>query len=130
MNDEAALPRFIVRRSPFIVYVISIIIPTLNESARIAPLLRHTAALAGEREIIVVDGGSTDGTPAIVERANVEGVRLIRAPRGRASQMNAARSSSSTPTRCCRPAPCATWRTPSNTAPCGARSKCASTQTA
>ncbi|MBC8078244.1 MAG: glycosyltransferase, partial [Chloroflexales bacterium] len=42
--------------------MISIIIPVLNEAARIAALLRHTAALAGDRELIVVDGGSADGT--------------------------------------------------------------------
>ena len=75
--------------------MISIIIPTLNESARVAALLRHTAALAGDKELLVVDGGSTDGTPAIVETARrdvstagVDDVRLLSAPRGRASQMN------------------------------------------
>jgi glycosyltransferase involved in cell wall biosynthesis len=45
--------------------LISVIIPTLNEAARLPPLLD---ALAGEEtafEIIVADGGSTDGTAAI-----------------------------------------------------------------
>jgi rSAM/selenodomain-associated transferase 2 len=75
--------------------MISIIIPTLNEAARIPALLRHTAALAGAKEILVVDGGSADGTPGIVEtfRRNVStvmaNVRLLRAERGRAGQMNA-----------------------------------------
>jgi rSAM/selenodomain-associated transferase 2 len=69
--------------------MISIIIPTLNEAARIAALLRHTAALAGDKEILVVDGGSHDGTPEIVAEARAPGLHLLRAERGRAAQMNA-----------------------------------------
>jgi rSAM/selenodomain-associated transferase 2 len=38
-----------------------------------------------ETEVIVVDGGSTDGTPDI---ASASGAKVIRSPRGRASQMN------------------------------------------
>jgi rSAM/selenodomain-associated transferase 2 len=66
---------------------ISIIIPALNEAAGIGATL---AALAPLRErghdVIVVDGGSADGTP---ELARPLADRVIAAPRGRASQMNA-----------------------------------------
>jgi rSAM/selenodomain-associated transferase 2 len=60
------------------------VIPTLNEAARIGPCL---GSLSGVDEVVVADGGSTDGTPAMV-RAH-RGARLLDAPRGRARQMNA-----------------------------------------
>jgi rSAM/selenodomain-associated transferase 2 len=60
---------------------ISIIIPTLNAAAFLPDTL---AALAGSGEIIVVDGGSTDGT---AERAAALGARVMNAPRGRGSQI-------------------------------------------
>lgn len=66
---------------------LSIIIPTLNEAAGLEALLQ---ALQPERqrghEIIVVDGGSTDGTPHLA--APLADV-VLDAPRGRARQMNA-----------------------------------------
>jgi rSAM/selenodomain-associated transferase 2 len=65
---------------------ISVIIPTLNEARIIAETLSHTAGL-GFDELIVVDGGSTDGTAAIAE-AHPSGARVIVAPRGRARQLN------------------------------------------
>jgi rSAM/selenodomain-associated transferase 2 len=65
---------------------ISVIIPTLNEARIIAATLSHTAGL-GFDELIVVDGGSTDGTAAIAE-AHPSGARVIAAPRGRARQLN------------------------------------------
>lgn len=66
---------------------LSVIIPTLDEQARIGRLLRDLAPLrTAGHELILVDGGSRDGTLAVaaplVDRA-------IQAPRGRASQMNA-----------------------------------------
>jgi rSAM/selenodomain-associated transferase 2 len=48
---------------------ISIIIPTLNEADNISHLLRHLTASSSEEniaEIIVIDGGSADGTQEIV----------------------------------------------------------------
>ena len=73
---------------------ISVIIPTLNEERTIMATLAHTAAL-GFDELIVVDGGSFDQTPVLVEsyrrRAQSPAqspVRLVTAPCGRARQMN------------------------------------------
>ena len=66
---------------------ISVIIPALNEAARIGHTLRDLAPLriAGH-EIIVVDGGSTDGTTGA---ASGLADRVTTAPAGRARQMNA-----------------------------------------
>jgi rSAM/selenodomain-associated transferase 2 len=73
---------------------ISAIIPTLNEERIIMATLAHTAAL-GFDELIVVDGGSLDQTPVLVEsyRRRTQSpaqspVRLVTAPCGRARQMN------------------------------------------
>jgi rSAM/selenodomain-associated transferase 2 len=66
---------------------LSIIVPVLNESAGIAAALDALVpARAAGHEVIVVDGGSTDGTRAAAEPL---ADRVISAPRGRASQMNA-----------------------------------------
>jgi rSAM/selenodomain-associated transferase 2 len=62
---------------------ISIIIPSLNAAAFLPGTL---AALHGKPEIIIVDGGSTDGTMAIAAKA---GARIISAPRGRGTQLAA-----------------------------------------
>ncbi|HFQ80901.1 MAG TPA: glycosyltransferase [Desulfobacterales bacterium] len=63
---------------------ISIIIPALNEAGNIARTLR-AAAVPGIKEIIVVDGGSTDDTMTI---AQDNGAIIHRSPAGRARQMN------------------------------------------
>lgn len=63
---------------------ISIIIPTLNEAAHIAPTLRAVRAQSGPKEIIVVDGGSTDAT---VARAGSK-AQVFQTEPGRALQMN------------------------------------------
>jgi rSAM/selenodomain-associated transferase 2/rSAM/selenodomain-associated transferase 1 len=66
---------------------ISIVIPVLNEAEAVDGLLSSLAPLRRRgAEVIVVDGGSTDGTPA---RARRHADRVIAAPRGRAAQMNA-----------------------------------------
>lgn len=66
---------------------ISVIVPVLDEEARIAGQLEALARIPGIREIVVVDGGSRDATVARVRAAGR--ARLLSAPRGRASQMNA-----------------------------------------
>tara|TARA_R110002049_G_scaffold308168_1_gene511212 strand:- start:1563 stop:2255 length:693 start_codon:yes stop_codon:yes gene_type:complete len=70
--------------------MISIIIPVLNESASIKELLFHlidNAALSSISEIIVVDGGSTDGTQDIVKALDLN-IILLNSEKGRAKQMN------------------------------------------
>jgi rSAM/selenodomain-associated transferase 2 len=66
---------------------VSVIVPVLNEQARIGALLDRLAAMAGFHEVIVVDGGSDDGTVEIVRSRSA--VRGVSAPKGRATQMNA-----------------------------------------
>ena len=56
---------------------LSVVIPALNAASFLPETI---GALAGVGEIIVVDGGSTDGTAAAARRL---GARLIEAPRGR-----------------------------------------------
>ncbi len=65
---------------------LSLIIPVLNEAATITTTLRGLAPLRqGGTEVIVVDGGSRDGTP---ELARPHCQEVIDAPGGRARQMN------------------------------------------
>ena len=66
---------------------LSIILPTLNEASVLASTLQSPQpARNNEVEIIVVDGGSTDGTLEIAcARADIV---LRGSPRGRAVQMN------------------------------------------
>ena len=63
---------------------ISVIIPTLNEAATIVEILRRLRH-SGSCEVIVVDGGSDDGTP---ELARPQADVVLSAGRGRAKQMN------------------------------------------
>ena len=66
---------------------LSVVVPALNEASGIRPALEALAPLrAGGHEVIVVDGGSSDGTP---ELARGLCDRVLSAPRGRALQMNA-----------------------------------------
>jgi rSAM/selenodomain-associated transferase 2 len=66
---------------------LSIIIPALNEATHIATFLQHLAPLRADgAQVIVVDGGSSDATPALAQP--LAGA-VICAPRGRATQMNA-----------------------------------------
>jgi len=69
---------------------ISVIIPTLNEHTVLAHTVTHTGTL-GFDELIVVDGGSTDGTLQLAKAscARTANARVIMASQGRARQMNA-----------------------------------------
>ena len=66
---------------------LALVVPVLNEASTLASKLQALAPLrARGAELIVVDGGSTDGTPAI---AQALADQALQAPRGRASQLNA-----------------------------------------
>ncbi|MBV1790667.1 TIGR04283 family arsenosugar biosynthesis glycosyltransferase [Marinobacterium sp. D7] len=66
---------------------ISIIVPLLNEADALPDLLTHlTYWREHDCEVLLVDGGSSDGSP---ERILAQGFTLLSAPRGRARQMNA-----------------------------------------
>ena len=65
---------------------LSVVVPVLNEASTIEPMLRTVRAAVRPREIIVVDGGSSDDTVALAEDF---GARVISGPRGRGPQMHA-----------------------------------------
>lgn len=67
---------------------ISIIIPVYNEELHIEELLAHlkrNSSPENIKEIIVVDGGSTDKTVQLIKKQNVT---LLLSDKGRAKQMN------------------------------------------
>jgi len=69
--------------------MISVIIPTYNEEAHIKVTIQKLWQYDESnfiKEIIIVDGGSTDNTTKIAE---IEGVKIVISPKkGRAAQMN------------------------------------------
>ncbi len=66
---------------------LSIVVPVLNEAATLGAQLAALQELRGRgAELLLVDGGSSDGTRELA-RPLVD--RLLEAPRGRAVQMNA-----------------------------------------
>lgn len=68
---------------------ISIIIPTLNEADSLGATLQALTRLQGRQvELIIVDGGSTDGTQEIAH-THYDGARIINSVRGRGTQMHA-----------------------------------------
>ncbi len=71
---------------------ISVVMPVLNEADGIREALVALAPLRARGvEIVVADGGSSDATPALaLPLADI----VIRAPRGRGSQMNAGAAAS------------------------------------
>lgn len=66
---------------------LSVIIPALNEEPRIGDQLTRLASTPGIDEFVVVDGGSTDRTPATVRASGL--ARLVTSSPGRGTQMNA-----------------------------------------
>lgn len=64
---------------------ISVVVPTLDEAARLPRLLDRLAWMPVE-EVVVSDGGSTDDTVSVARRA---GVRVVEGPPGRGPQLHA-----------------------------------------
>lgn len=69
---------------PLLQPAISIVIPALNEARQLPAVLDRLRA-ANPVEVIVVDGGSSDGT---AELAEAKGARVFRATPGRSHQLN------------------------------------------
>lgn len=70
---------------------LSVVMPVLNEVAGLAAAVQALAPLlARGAEVIIADGGSSDGTAAAAHAlAKIPGARFISALQGRAEQMNA-----------------------------------------
>jgi rSAM/selenodomain-associated transferase 2 len=65
---------------------LSVIVPTLNEAANLGAALAPLAGVPIVREVVVADGGSSDGTIAIAAAA---GARVVATARGRGIQLAA-----------------------------------------
>jgi rSAM/selenodomain-associated transferase 2 len=64
--------------------VLSVVIPTLQAAPTLAATLDAVAASGVANEVVVVDGGSSDGTRAIAAR---HGARVVETTPGRGSQL-------------------------------------------
>ncbi len=80
-NGQAAK---VYRKINLMSFVISIIIPTLNEEFSIGQTLDALKDFDENIEVIVVDGGSDDATLFIAENYNV---KILHSPRGRGMQL-------------------------------------------
>lgn len=73
----------------------TVIVPVLNEMDALPRLVNHLADLRRDgADILVADGGSTDGTADALRAASIP---VVATPRGRAAQMNAAAAHATTP---------------------------------
>ena len=70
---------------------ISIIIPVLNEAKILEKTLSQLQFELGHNELIIVDGGSTDGSVHIAEKYG----KVLKSERGRAKQLNAGAAAAS-----------------------------------
>jgi rSAM/selenodomain-associated transferase 2 len=66
------------------VRTISVVIPTWNETAELSATVERLRGIPEIVEILVADGGSTDGTIALAAQL---GCKVVSAPRGRGTQM-------------------------------------------
>jgi len=83
---NAAQPAFARRAISTSIVKVSLIIPTLNE----APNLEHLLpAIPTVDELIIVDGGSTDGTVEVVERLRPEATVIVDTRPGKGNALRA-----------------------------------------
>ena len=73
---------------------LGVVIPTLNEARTLPALLEDLRGIDPRPRVVVADGGSSDGTRQVAAEAGAE---VLRAPRGRATQMNVGAAALSTP---------------------------------
>jgi len=75
---------------------LAVVIPALNEGQRLPLLLADLtqAPLTLIRELVVVDGGSGDGTPLI---ARLAGAQVVQSPAGRGQQLHRGISATTAP---------------------------------
>jgi len=66
--------------------LISVIIPIINEAEILESFLRKLLNRPGDLDVLVADGGSTDGTREVLKR--FPGIKLVRSGGGRGKQMN------------------------------------------
>ena len=71
MTETSAAPR------------LSVVIPVYNERDTIAEVLRRVQAVAIEKEIVVVDDGSTDGTREFLHRVCGDPIPSVSSPQVR-----------------------------------------------
>jgi glycosyltransferase involved in cell wall biosynthesis len=70
---------------------VSLLIPAYNEAETIGEVLDRIAGLPFEKQVIVVDDGSTDGTPDLVRTRDEDYVQLVEQPhRGKGAAIRAA----------------------------------------
>lgn len=75
--------------------LLTVVVPVLNEEARLAPLTSHINSL--HCPVIVVDGGSTDGTYEKLRSTAAPHIEVTHTNRGRALQMNFGAAMAGTP---------------------------------
>ena len=63
--------------------LLSVVIPCYNEEATIRRVIERVWTVPTPLEIVVVDDGSTDGTPGVLAGLEREGLRIIRLPENR-----------------------------------------------
>lgn len=74
---------------------LTIVVPVLNEAKRTSDLVDHLNAL--NCDVVIVDGGSTDGTYETLSAGAGSRIRVLQATQGRARQMNAGAAGAGTP---------------------------------
>jgi len=73
---------------------LAVVIPALNEADYLPGLLSDLGGLRIPAEVVVVDGGSADGTPTLAREA---GARVVSSDRGRAGQLRAGAKATTAP---------------------------------